>query len=121
MFANPLVLADHVPANQNLTVAKSTANGSVRTNLGAAASASETLSFRHTIDEGKPNQKNRSNAHFSFTEYDAVTGAPYVTTGDISISRHKKAALSTTQKICAEMKSLLGVSGFADTFTRGGS
>lgn len=120
MFANPLVLADEVPANHNLTIQKSMANGSVRTNLSTAASSGENLAFRHTMDSTKPKQRNRHNAHFSFTDYDAVTGEPYVTTLDITVGRHKKAPEATATRLLAEGKSLLLVGSFASTFLRGG-
>lgn len=120
MFTNPLVLADQVPANHTLTIQKTLSNGSVRTNLATAASAAENLSFRHTMNANKPKQKNRHNAHFEYTEYDAVTGEPYLTTVDVSVGRHKKATEIVATRLLAEAKSLLAVASFSDTFVRGG-
>lgn len=120
MFTNPLVLADEVPANHNLTIQKTMANGSVRTNLTAAASANENLAFRHTMDSTKAKQRNRHNAHFELTDFDAVTGEPYVTTLDITVGRHKKAPENTAVRLLAEGKSLLGIASFGTTLLRGG-
>jgi len=120
MFVNPLVLADQVPTNHNLTIQKQLPNGSVRTNLAVASSANENLSFRHTLNANKPKQRNRHNAHFEYTDYDAVTGEAYTTTLDITIGRHKKALEATALRLCAEGESLLGVATFSDTFLRGG-
>lgn len=120
MFANPLVLADQVAANHNLTIQKTMANGSVRTNLSTAASAGENLAFRHTMDSTKAKQRNRHNAHFEYTDYDVVTGEAYTTTLDITVGRHKKAPETTAIRLLAEGKSLLGIGSFGDTLLRGG-
>lgn len=120
MFANPLVLADHVPANHSYTISKNMPNGSVRTNLAVAASFMENLSFRHDIQENRPKRKNRNNAHFSYTEYDAVTGEAYETTVDVTVGRHKKASETVATRLLATAGSLIGVGSFATTFIRGG-
>jgi galactose-1-phosphate uridylyltransferase len=121
MFANPLPLTDDTPATVNFTVMKITDDGSQRVNLAASDSSYEYLLFRHQLNENKPKQHNRHNAHLQFTEYDATTGEPYKTNVDFTISRNKKASEDTADKLVAEMASLLVTSGFVASMIRGGN